>query len=67
MHRDQAIGIKEKALAAVEQLASVLDIVKDKVPAEEFERVKKGVGLAIGSIEMHVNAQLYGQYPDLAP
>lgn len=67
MNRDQAVRIKEKALAAVEELASVLDIVKDKVPAEEFERIKKGVGLAIGSIEMHVNAQFYRQYPDLAP
>jgi hypothetical protein len=65
MNRDQAVRIKEKALAAVEELTSVLDIVKDKVPAEEFEQIKKGTGLAIGSIEMHVNAQLYRQFPDL--
>jgi hypothetical protein len=65
MNRDLAAGIKEKALAAVEELTSILDIVKDKVPAEEFEQIKKGTGLAIGSIEMHVNAQLYRQFSDL--
>jgi len=65
MHRDQAIRIKEKALAAIEELTSMLVIVEDTLPAEEFERLKKGIGLAIGSIEMHVNAQLYRQHPDL--
>jgi hypothetical protein len=65
MNQDQAVRIKEKALAAVEELTSVLDIVKDQIPAHEFEQVKKGVGLAIGSIEMQVNAMLYRQFPDL--
>jgi hypothetical protein len=65
MNRDLAARIKEKALAAVEELTSILDIVKGEIPAHEFEQVKKGVGLAIGSIEMHVNAQLYRQFPDL--
>lgn len=43
----------------------MLAIVKDKVSSEEFEQVKKGVGLAIGSIEIQVNAHLYRQFPDL--
>lgn len=65
MNRDLAARIKEKALAAVEELTSILDIVKGELPAHEFEQVKKGVGLAIGSVEMHVNAQVYRQFPDL--
>lgn len=65
MNRDLAVRIKGKALAAVEELASILDIVKDEIPNHEFEQVKKGVGLAIGSIEMQVNVQLYRQFPDL--
>lgn len=65
MNRDLAVRIKGKALAAVEELASILDIVKDEIPSHEFEQVKKGVGLAIGSIEMQVNVQLYRQFPDL--
>ena len=65
MNREQAVDVKERALAAVEALASVLDIVKGKVPDDEFEQVKKGIGLAIGSIEIHVNARLYRQFPDL--
>ena len=65
MNRDQAVEVKERALAAVEALASALDIVKGKVTDEEFEQVKKGIGLAIGSIEIQVNARLYRQFPDL--
>ena len=65
MNREQAVEVKEKALAAVEALTSVLYIVKGKVSDEEFERIKRGIGLAIGSIEIHVNAPLYRQFPDL--
>ncbi|MFS2101492.1 hypothetical protein ACCC97_21290 [Variovorax sp. Varisp85] len=65
MTRDQAIQIQAKALAAVEELVSVLEIVKDAVAPEEYERVKKSIGLSIGAIEMHVNVPLYQQFPDL--
>jgi hypothetical protein len=65
MNRDQAVEVNKRALAAVGALVSILDIVKDKVAAEEFEQVKKGIGLAMGSIEIHVNATLYRQFPDL--
>jgi hypothetical protein len=65
MNRDHAVEVNKRALAAVGELASILDIVKDKVAAAEFEQVKKGIGLAIGSIEIHVNAHLYRQFPDL--
>jgi hypothetical protein len=35
------------------------------LPDKEFEHIKKGIGLAIGSIEIQVNAPLYRQFPDL--
>ncbi|RRH80828.1 hypothetical protein EH244_30030 [Variovorax beijingensis] len=65
MKRDQAIQIHTRALAAVGELASVLEIVKDAITPEEFEQVKRGVGLSIGAIEMHINVPLYHQFPDL--
>jgi hypothetical protein len=65
MNRDQAVEVKGRTLAAVEALVSVLDIVKGKVPDQEFEQIKKGIGLAIGTIEIQVNAPLYRQFPDL--
>lgn len=65
MNRDQALKIQAKALAAIEELTSVLDAVKDELSAQEFEQVKKSIGLAIGSIELKVNAPLYRQYPEL--
>ncbi|RSZ24200.1 hypothetical protein EJO66_32090 [Variovorax beijingensis] len=65
MRRDQAIQIHGKALAAVEALTSVLEVMKETVTAEEFEKLKKGVGLSIGAIEMHINAPLLQYFPDL--
>ena len=64
MRRDQAIQIHGKALAAVEALTSVLEIMKGTLAPEEFEKLKKGVGLSIGAIEMQVNAPLHQQFPD---
>jgi hypothetical protein len=65
MDRDQAVQIKEKALTAVESLMSVLAAMKDQVPPDEFERIKRSVGLAVGAIEMHINVPLYQMFPDL--
>lgn len=65
MKRDQAVQIHAKALAAVEVLTSVLENMKVIITPEEFEKLKKGVGLSIGAIEMHINAPLHQQFPDL--
>jgi len=65
MERDQAIQIHAKALVAVENLTSILEMVKGTLTPEDFEEVKKGVGLSIGAIEMRVNAPLYQRFPDL--
>lgn len=65
MERDQAIQIRAKALAAVENLVSLLEMVRGTLTPEEFEEVKKGVGLSIGAIEIHLNVPLYQRFPDL--
>jgi hypothetical protein len=35
------------------------------VTAEEFERIRRSIGLAVGAIEMHVNVPLYQMFTDL--
>ena len=65
MDKDQAVQIKEKALAAVESLISVLATMEGRVSPDEFERIKRSVGLAVGAIEMHINVPLYQMFPDL--
>lgn len=65
MERDQAMQIHAKALVAVEHLMSILEVMKGPLTLEEFEEVKKGVGLSIGAIEMHVNAPLFRRFPGL--
>jgi hypothetical protein len=65
MRRDQAIQIHGKALAAVEALTSILEVLTDTVAPAELEKLKEGVGLSIGAIEMHINVLLSQQFPDL--
>lgn len=65
MQKDIAEQIMAKALAAVEELTAALAIARDHTSPEELKQLTKGIGLAIGAIEMHVNVQLYDQFPDL--
>lgn len=65
MQRDIAEQIMNKALAAVEELTAALAIARAQTSPDELKRLTKGIGLAIGAIEMHVNVQLYDQFPDL--
>jgi hypothetical protein len=65
MNIKQAILTKEKALAAISELVGILAELDGKVSIDEFEQIRKAVGLAIGSIEMHVNVPLYQRFPEL--
>lgn len=65
MEKDVAIRIKGEALLAVEHLMAALRIAENELSRDEFEEVKKGVGMAIGAIEMRVNVPLYTKHPDL--
>jgi len=65
MEKSQAVEIKRLALAAVEDLSRALQYAKANATPEEFEKLKKGVGLSIGAIEMNVMVPLYEQFPEL--
>jgi len=57
--------IRELALQATEALSKILISAQDRCPEEEYERMKKGAGLAIGKIETDILAVVYTNYPDL--
>ena len=66
---DKATARQLSALleAAIAKLSETLEVADGSVPPEEFETLKRGVGLAIGRISHELLDAIYGQFPDLAP
>ncbi|WAC74281.1 hypothetical protein OU995_06045 [Roseateles sp. SL47] len=65
MEKNTAEQIMAKALAAVEELTAALAIAREQTSTDELAKLSKGIGLAIGAIEMHVNVPLYHRFPEL--
>jgi hypothetical protein len=65
MDKVHATELKRLAVTAVEDLSRVLRYAEANCSLKELERLKKGVGLSIGAIEMNLMTQLYEQFPEL--
>lgn len=63
--RQSAEALRDQSLQAVSQLSRVLMVSRNRCSPDEFERVRKGVGLAIGHVQSEVLDMIYSQYPDL--
>lgn len=63
--RQCAIEIRKLALEAVSRLSQVLAVAEDRCDKREYEQIKKGVGLSIGSIQMELLETLNSAFPDL--
>ena len=63
--RRSAKQLRNRSLAAVSQLSQILLLGRDRCSPEEFERIKKAVGLAIGQVQSEVLEPVYSRYPDL--
>ena len=65
MEKTIAIEIREHALSAIRALVEVLNVCRDGCSPEEFQQIKRGVGLSIGRIETELLAVVYAAYPEL--
>ena len=65
MNRADAESLKRLGLDAVVSLSKLLELARTKCSDEEYQAIKKGIGLGIGLIETDVLGQLYRQFPDL--
>ncbi|VEA58792.1 Uncharacterised protein [Salmonella enterica subsp. salamae] len=65
MEKKQAIEIKKYSLDAISELSKILSIQRESVSEEEYDRLKKGVGTAIGDIQVNLLDIIYSQYPDI--
>lgn len=66
MDRLAAESLKQLGLDAVMSLSKLLELAKKRCSDEEYQRIKRGVGLTIGKIETDVLGELYKHFPDLA-
>lgn len=65
MERKLAVEVQQHALQAIRSLSDALDTCKDRCSADEYEQVKRGVGLSMGRIETELLAVIYKEFPDL--
>jgi hypothetical protein len=64
MDEKTAARAKQHALAAIVKLHTILKDATE-YEAESNKLLKRGIGLAIGSIEIDLLGEIYRQYPEL--
>lgn len=65
VNKQTAIEIKERALNAVSELSQLLNAVEGHCSSEDYDRIKRGVGLSIGRIQTELLDIVYAAYPEL--
>ena len=63
--KDVAVQIKKRALAAIGELDTLVSDVRGECSEEEFELIKRGVGMSIIKIIDDLLEPVYQQYPEL--
>lgn len=65
IERETAIKIQKHALRAIEELNSALISLPNNCSAEDFQAIRRGVGLSLGTIQMELLEVINQQYPEL--
>jgi hypothetical protein len=65
MSVDDAKKVRDLCLEAIEILTEALNAVAGVADDVTSERIRKGVGVSIGSIDMRILSVLYELHPDL--
>lgn len=65
IEKECATDVREHALRAISELSQVLNVSQNRCSQEEYDRIKKGVGLSIGKIQSDLLDIIYAAYPEL--
>jgi hypothetical protein len=65
LKKEDATEIRDHALSAIKELMTLFHFAKDKCSPEQHEQIKRGVGLAIGKIQMDILEVINEAYPEL--
>ena len=65
MDKETAIEIRDHALSAITDLNSALNAAQGKCSDEDFEKLKKAVGISMGNIDIDILCFLNKKYPEI--
>jgi len=65
LKNEDATEVRDHALTAIKELMTLFHFAKDKCSAEQHEQIRRGVGLAIGKIQMDILEVVNEAYPQL--
>ncbi len=65
MNNQEATEMRDHGLKAIQELLIVLNLAKTQCSQEQYEQIKRGVGLSIGRIQMELLAVINAAYPEL--
>jgi hypothetical protein len=65
MDKTVAMEIKRHGMDAIRSLSDALSVCDNRCSPEEYERIKRGVGLSIGRIDTELLGVVYAVYPEL--
>ena len=63
--KEYAVKIQKHSLKAISELTQILNESENQCSKEKFETLKKGVGIAIGEIQIELLEALYSDFPEL--
>lgn len=65
LKKEDAKIIRDHALTAIRELMTLVYFSADRCSPEEYEQLKRGVGLSIGRIQMEILEVINRAYPEL--
>jgi 23S rRNA maturation mini-RNase III len=63
--KENAIQINSHALKAVSELSLILSNLKEQLSESEYEKIKRGVGVSIGTIQIEICEYINTHFPEL--
>jgi hypothetical protein len=65
MTKETAAQVHAASLTSIFGLSTLLRTVQASCSGEDFQKIKRGVGLAIGTIQTQIMDPLYVDHPEL--
>jgi hypothetical protein len=65
MDKTVAMEVKRHGMDAIRSLSDALNACENRCSPEEYEQIKRGVGLSMGRIDTELLGVIYAAYPEL--
>jgi hypothetical protein len=60
-----ALQVQQRALSAVRELMAILSEIEQKCPEQDYQALKRGIGLSVGRIQMEILEVINAQHPEI--